>query len=1365
MQSKKPPIHPGVYIKQSIIPKKLSVKKAAEMLGIGRPALSNLLNGNAALSPDMAMRVEKAFHVDASTLLEIQTRYDESEARIREDDIAVRAYVPKFLEITAHEIDSWADADKARRELPAILRTLVHSTGNNLTRVDFPAFDNSQRRGWDGQVTSESATPWIPRGQSGWEFGCSQNPKSKADSDYRNRTDRVSKIERNAMTFVFVTPRNWVGKDDWAKDKCARCEWKDVRAFDASDLEQWLEQSIPAQTRIREFLGGAGQEVKTLDHIWLEWAGVTQPELPKELFQPAAERYQEQIHDWLKEPPVRPFVVAADSSIEALAFLSCSLEQLAETCSGCYERAIVIRSLEVFRTISRISSNYIAIVASSEVEQALAGLHKKTHTIIVRGRNTLRDDPDIALDPLGHEPFSKALRETGLDDTRISQLARESARSPTILRRRLAEVEAVKIPPWAKDSNVARKLIPLMFAGAWDAGIEADKEILSCLTDRHSKDVERIYKDIERTIAELLGRDEPPIWSISNHRGVVSKIDVLFAVHGALTRDDLKNFLFAAEVVLSEQDPALELPEDRRWAATLYEKSRDHSSALRQGLCDTLVLLAVHGNALVSKRLGIDLERAVGGVVRSLLPPSPGSTWLSQKEDLPQYAEAAPVPFLDIVEADLNSENPQLAVLFVPAGVGPFGGCPRTGMLWALELLAWKPERLFRITSILAKLCEWRVDDNWANKPMNTLQSIFRCGMPQTGASLEKRNQALEKLTRKFPDVGWQVCMGQFNSGFFLGINSHKPRWRTDAFDAGKVTTDAEAWEGRCKAVELALDWPGHDEHTLGDLIECVGVLNPDQRSRVWELISAWNDTGPNDGQKAELRERIRNWVLTRRGWHEGLDADDRSCARKAYELLAPRNPVARHQWLFANQWVEETADELEDEELDIQKREERITRQRLDALQEVWAESGLGGTKELCRSGDAFSIGLHIGEIHAGVEQRVKFVQEMLAEESTDLQGKCEGCVSGFLIRLDSSDRDTVLQRLLTYPGFDEGGIVRLLGCAPFDAGTWQHVDQLATPLKQRYWETVNPRWDPQDASAIATVVDEFLKVNRPHAAFHVVRMDWGLLDSPRLMHLLMEVATNESEPSDQYRIDHHHVSKALDSLEQRGDTSRDDLARLEFCFIRILNNTKHGIPNLEAQLSESPVLFMQALALVFKRKDGGEDPVEWQLPSADNRKLVAEAAYSLLTNASRIPGTQSDASINPGELKGWLEQVRTLAVEYGRVDIGDQMVGQLLSHCPSGEDGIWPCEPVREVIDDIGSQEIANGMSIGIQNAQGPFWRGEDEPQERVLAEKYRNWSRELAIEFPFTANMLEQIAASYDDQATWWESREGVRQRLEY
>lgn len=90
------PAHPGQFIRMEVIgPLGLSVTQAAKVLGVTRPALSALLNGRAALSPDMALRIEKAFGPKMDTLLRIQTAYEIAEAREREEDIKVKRYVAK----------------------------------------------------------------------------------------------------------------------------------------------------------------------------------------------------------------------------------------------------------------------------------------------------------------------------------------------------------------------------------------------------------------------------------------------------------------------------------------------------------------------------------------------------------------------------------------------------------------------------------------------------------------------------------------------------------------------------------------------------------------------------------------------------------------------------------------------------------------------------------------------------------------------------------------------------------------------------------------------------------------------------------------------------------------------------------------------------------------------------------------------------------------------------------------------------------------------------------------------------------------------------------------------------------------------
>ena len=94
MLMKNPP-HPGELIKTEIIEALgLNVSKAAEVLNVRRATLSDLLHGKAALTPEMALRIEKAFGPDMDHLLRMQLAYDVAQTRQHSRDIAVKQYVP-----------------------------------------------------------------------------------------------------------------------------------------------------------------------------------------------------------------------------------------------------------------------------------------------------------------------------------------------------------------------------------------------------------------------------------------------------------------------------------------------------------------------------------------------------------------------------------------------------------------------------------------------------------------------------------------------------------------------------------------------------------------------------------------------------------------------------------------------------------------------------------------------------------------------------------------------------------------------------------------------------------------------------------------------------------------------------------------------------------------------------------------------------------------------------------------------------------------------------------------------------------------------------------------------------------------------
>ena len=89
----KNPAHPGGFVKSEIIkPLGLSVTSAAQVLGVTRAALSAVLNERAHLSPEMALRVEKAFGVSMDTLMRMQNSYDIAQTRKREGEINVAPF-------------------------------------------------------------------------------------------------------------------------------------------------------------------------------------------------------------------------------------------------------------------------------------------------------------------------------------------------------------------------------------------------------------------------------------------------------------------------------------------------------------------------------------------------------------------------------------------------------------------------------------------------------------------------------------------------------------------------------------------------------------------------------------------------------------------------------------------------------------------------------------------------------------------------------------------------------------------------------------------------------------------------------------------------------------------------------------------------------------------------------------------------------------------------------------------------------------------------------------------------------------------------------------------------------------------------
>lgn len=223
------------------------------------------------------------------------------------------------------------------------------------------------------------------------------------------------------------------------------------------------------------------------------------------------------------------------------------------------------------------------------------------------------------------------------------------------------------------------------------------------------------------------------------------------------------------------------------------------------------------------------------------------------------------------------------------------------------------------------------------------------------------------------------------------------------------------------------------------------------------------------------------------------------------------------------------------------------------------------------------------------------------------------------------------------------------------------------------------------------------------------------------------------------------------------------DVVVRLEWAFFDFLEHTKRQPRELYRALAEDPTMFAMLLRWVFRPKNtagptGGEEEVPPQM---------AQRAYHVLDSWNTIPGAVG-GKIHRASLVEWVERAREQSKEANRLEICDDRIGHMLAsssirengECSIGEDGAWPAEPAREVIDRIASDALDDGFRIGVYNARGAQWRGRGGGQERELAQKYRRWAGQISGRWPRTGTILRRITQGYEAEGRHWDIDDELR-----
>ena len=593
------------------------------------------------------------------------------------------------------------------------------------------------------------------------------------------------------------------------------------------------------------------------------------------------------------------------------------------------------------------------------------------------------------------------------------------------------------------------------------------------------------------------------------------------------------------------------------------------------------------------------------------------------------------------------------------------------------------------------------------------------------------------------PEEGWRLLVEAYPSNGGVTVR-RPPSWRPWAQDGSPRPTVGECHTYVGQMTKMLFDHVGTEADRWADLVEIISTFSPEDRMQAIDLLSQQAKALRQHPAAHKLWTKLRGQLHRHRSCPDAawaMCAKDLEELEAVYQELTPADPVAAHAQLF-DSWP----DLPEGEPQEYKEATERIAEARREAVRAAYESGGVSAILKIAEAAEEpYEVGAAVA---LGIDPEFALDLAMKHLGSTDpkLRSMSYGGLSALFLQ---SGWITLDEAITTAKDSDSTPqvLADIYLVAPAVRGTWNRLDDESQEVRTAYWTSIRwantSEWDAQD---LDLVVQRLLSVRRS-----VDAVNWLTFQpiSHELVIQLLEAVPLDlaASPDQASSVDAYRVTDLFKKLDQSDKVPDDIIAGLEIPYLEILQHDRPQLA-LHRLVVREPSLFADVITWAFKRADGEAEE------SVDDHVLERRAsiAFNVLWKLRLLPGLMEDGSVDAEALSTWVNEARRMCRERDREDIGDQQIGQMLANAPVGEDGNWPCEPVRDLLNDLASRHIGIGFTTGRTNLRGVTSRGvfDGGGQERSLVDKYRKDAAKIGARWSFTARLLRQLAANYEVEA---------------
>lgn len=878
---------------------------------------------------------------------------------------------------------------------------------------------------------------------------------------------------------------------------------------------------------------------------------------------------------------------------------------------------------------------------------------------------------------------------------------------------------------YSLSSEELNDLVIANLLGGWDEKSEKDKDAIARFVHPRTVDVWLV------SIRSMKARYNIPLVNRDGHWSIPDRSNFWAKTKDLVHTNHIVRFAELALEILSEVSPRFELSVDRRWFYINEDKSM-FSIAIREGVANTIALLKTQSKNIDLDHIDIN---SITSIVLKLFSSSSWKLWASLGGLVSILAEADSDIFLGELIKHLSQESPFLIKLFEEEVGIIVGNNYISAILLALESLAWIPKLLDRVVIVLGKLNELDPGTSRGNTPLKSLVKILLPWSPQTTALTEDRYAAVDKLVICCPETAWNTLLKLLPGVTTQSSDTLKPKWLGSMLDYDTDLDNVDDLHQEDKyaniAVKLAIDSfdrtlvmidyiPSLTSTSFGCFCEylqsnAISELNNKEKELIWTRLNALI--------LKHLRFLKTNWAMS---------IDQIKILQSIADRFKANDSMVEFKFLFNSDDFD-----LYEEAGTYEQQVELLDNKRRDAIISIISTGGLNCVLQFAKEVNAPRlVGKFVAEANSDINDEVLLPAYLVSSNAT-YKAFAQGYVKA---KFDEAHWPWVQSMINDVWKFEERSA--FLTCLPFSRETWKYVEKWLCHKEHLYWKEVSSWICEQDD--IAYAVDHLLKYERAADAVRCLYFQ-KIPDYQRIV-IALHAAVNVADNIDSYKI-----GELVKRLQQSNTINVDDLFRIEWTYLPILQSLDIVPIYLESTLASKADFFCELIMHIYKSSKNSE---KHEVADTSESQRKAETIYRLLMNWRTPPGSTvlNDKKFSFSALNEWLIEVVNIASRSGHLEVALSHVGEVFIYIPEDTD-LFINLQVAKILDssDQSYDSMRRGYARGIYNSRGVHDVDPSGKAEQELAAKWMNRANALESRgLLLFSSELRKLAKTYEIEA---------------